>query len=99
MSNYVDMMKRASRNHPGLNWESRNVHSYGFSDVNQIALDNRYGKVGAPLSKRKNGSGPAGRNAPPGLFGTNNFTIEDLFTIKNVVIGALIASAVVYYYK
>ena len=29
------------------------------------------GKVGASIYKRKGGEGPAGRDAPPGLFGSS----------------------------
>ena len=68
MSNYVDMMKRQTRNHPGLEWEGENLQSQ-FVDINRVALDDKYGKVAAPLTKRQNGTGPAGRDAPAGLFG------------------------------
>jgi hypothetical protein len=61
--------KHTVRNRPDLMWRDSNINIYGFEDVNQMALDDRYGKVGAPLSKRRNGEGPAGRDAPPGLFG------------------------------
>ena len=70
MSNYVDMMKCTTRSHPGLVWESENVHT-AFTDINRVALDDRYGKVGASIYKRKGGEGPAGRDAPPGLFGSS----------------------------
>ena len=36
----------------------------GFDDINRLALDNKYEKTAAPLSKRRNGMGPAGRNDP-----------------------------------
>ena len=52
------MMKRQTRNHPSLVWEGENLHN-DFVDINRMALDDKYGKVGAPLSKRRNGSGPA----------------------------------------
>ena len=49
-------MKRQTRNHPSLVWEGENLHN-DFVDINRMALDDKYGKVGAPLSKRRNGSG------------------------------------------
>lgn len=61
--------KHTVRNRADLMWRDANINVYGFEDINQIALDDNYGKVGAPLSKRRNGEGPAGRDAPPGLFG------------------------------
>lgn len=97
------MMKRQTRNHPGLVWEGNNIHS-GFTDINRIALDDAYGKVGAPLSKRRNGSGPAGRNAPAGLFGNPSLTklestIKSQLTPPNIILGVTIAGAILYYYK
>ena len=66
-------------------WRDANINIYGFEDVNQMALDDRYGKVGAPLSKRRNGEGPAGRDAPPGLFGWNDTVI-----IKNPMLDTMV---------
>ena len=55
------------RYHPVIAWENQNLTNE-FVDINRMALDSRYGKIGAPLSKRRNGSGPTdGRT--PGLFG------------------------------
>jgi len=97
------MMKRQTRNHPGLVWEGNNVHSQ-FIDINRVALDDQYGKVGAPLSKRRNGTGPAGRDAPEGLFGNPSLTklentIKSQLTPPNIILGATIAGAILYYYK
>ena len=44
--------KHTVRDSPDLMWHDANINVYGFEDINQIALDNRYGKVAAPLSKR-----------------------------------------------
>jgi len=103
MSNHVDMMKRQTRNHPGLTWEAENVNSYGFTDINRIALDDNYGKVAAPLSKRRNGSGPAGRDARPGLFGLTESLapyeawIKSKLTPNNMILGTVVIGAVLYY--
>tara|TARA_B100001250_G_scaffold370798_1_gene355191 strand:+ start:422 stop:718 length:297 start_codon:yes stop_codon:yes gene_type:complete len=97
------MMKRQTRNHPGLVWEGENLHN-NFTDINRIALDDKYGKVAAPLTKRKNGSGPAGRNAPAGLFGNPSLTklentIKSHLTPPNIILGVAIAGAILHYYK
>tara|TARA_Y100001963_G_C6417589_1_gene281229 strand:+ start:54 stop:347 length:294 start_codon:yes stop_codon:yes gene_type:complete len=97
MSSHVDMMKRQTRNHPGLAWEDENLHNQ-FTDVNRVALDDRYGKVAAPLSKRSNGSGPAGRNAPAGLFGIED-KLKPYLTPTNIILGMTIAGAIWYYKK
>ena len=55
------------RYHPVIAWENQNLTNE-FVDINRMALDNRYGKIGAPLSKRRNGSGPTD-GSTPGLFG------------------------------
>ena len=103
MSNHIDMMKRRTRNHPSLVWEGENLHN-DFIDINRMALDDKYGKVAAPLSKRRNGSGPAGRDAPPGLFGNESLEslenkIKRQLTPPNIILGVTIASAILYYYK
>ena len=65
------MMKKP-RKHEGLAWEASTL-SNDFIDVNKMALDDRYGKVGAPLSKRRNGIGfTDGKTA--GLFGIGSDT-------------------------
>jgi len=97
------MMKRQTRNQPSLEWEADNLNN-NFIDINRIALDGKYGKVAAPLSKRRNGPGPAGRDAPAGLFGNSSLTkFENSFrkhaTPTNILLGLTIAGAVVYYYK
>lgn len=55
------------RFHPDLEWESK-VLTNEFIDINRMALDDRYGKNAAPLSKRRNGIGFTD-NKTPGLFG------------------------------
>lgn len=102
MSNHIDMMKRQTRNHPALVYEDENLHS-SFTDLNRLALEGNTGKVGAPLSKRRNGSGPTD-GSTPGLFGNVSLTnFENSFrkhaTPTNILLGLTIAGAVVYYYK
>ena len=77
--------KHTVRDRADLMWRDANINVYGFEDVNQMALDDRYGKVGAPLSKRRNGEGPAGRDAPPGLFGWNDIIIRQPAWVKPVL--------------
>ena len=55
------------RFHPDLEWEQRNLTNE-FIDINRLALDDRYGKNAAPLSKRRNGIGFT-TGKIPGLFG------------------------------
>jgi len=83
--------KHTVRDSPDLMWQDANINIYGFEDINQMALDNRYGKVAAPLSKRRNGEGPAGRDAPPGLFGVApNPELESKLLLKGLLlIGSL----------
>lgn len=75
------MMKRRTRNHVGLQWEDQNLNN-DFVDINRVALDDAYGKVGAPLSKRRNGNGPAGRDAQAGLFGVKRQD-DDFMTVTD----------------
>ena len=81
------MMKRP-RSHKGLHWEGTTL-SNEFIDVNRMALDDRYGKVGAPLSKRRNGVGfTDGKTI--GLFGlghvspVNKRGSQDVLTDKQL---------------
>ena len=62
--------RKQPRFHPGLEWEGRNL-SNDFVDINRMALDDRYGKNAAPLSKRRNGIGYRDGKTP-GLFGIGN---------------------------
>jgi len=55
------------RYHPGLAWEDNNLNN-DFIDINRMALDDDYGHIGAPLSKRRRGIGPTDGKTP-GLFG------------------------------
>jgi hypothetical protein len=77
--------KHTVRDRADLMWRDANINIFGFEDINQRALDDRYGKTGAPLSKRRNGEGPAGRDAPPGLFGWN-----DIVMIKNPMLDTVV---------
>ncbi len=59
--------RKQPRFHPDLEWESKNLTNE-FIDINRMALDDKYGKNAAPLSKRRNGIGFTD-NKTPGLFG------------------------------
>lgn len=88
--------KHIVRNSPDLMWNDANLNIFGFEDINQIALDDRYGKVAAPLSKRRNGVGPAGRDAPPGLFGSS-YSMGSM-SIPHFIGGAVLGYFVADYY-
>jgi len=55
------------RYHAGIAWEEKTLTNE-FIDITRMALDDRYGHNGAPLSKRRNGIGFTQGNTP-GLFG------------------------------
>lgn len=86
--------KHTVRDSPDLMWNDANLNIFGFEDINQIALDDRYGKIAAPLSKRRNGTGPAGRDAQPGLFGWNDIIIKQPSWVKPVA--AVVALSIGY---
>ena len=86
--------KHTVRDRADLMWRDANINVYGFEDVNQMALDDRYGKVGAPLSKRRNGEGPAGRDAPPGLFGWNSLRTINRLTVREAIVPVGIGLAI-----
>jgi len=77
------------RFHPDLEWEQRNL-SNEFIDINRMALDDRYGKNAAPLSKRRNGLGFT-NGKTPGLFGLGTIreSVQDPKTAY--IIGGLVA--------
>ena len=76
------------RYHPVIAWEANNLTN-DFIDINRVALDDRYGKVGASLYKRRNGSGPTDGKTN-GLFGSQLGTIFSYGSEKNAYrIGAL----------
>ena len=62
-----NLAAKRPRYHPVIAWEQQNLTN-DFIDINRVALDDRYGKVGASLNKRRNGSGPTDGKTP-GLFG------------------------------
>lgn len=55
-----------------------------------MALDDRYGKVGASLYKRRTGSGPTD-GSTPGLFGVVDYKSE-----RSAFIGGMITAAGAY---
>ena len=68
------LKKKAPRHHAGGQWEGKRLAN-DFSDITRMALDDKYGrwkdsgKVGAPLSKRRNGRYVSPEDYPAGLFG------------------------------
>ena len=81
--------KKMPRHHEGLVWEAENLHN-DFTDLTRMALDDKYGKVGAPLSKRRNGLGPTDGKTP-GLFGISGTSSSDAGKIAGLVaFGAII---------
>ena len=83
--------KKMPRHHEGLAWEERNLANE-FTDINRMALDDRYGKVGAPLSKRRNGLGPTDGKTP-GLFGIGGTSSSD----SGKIIGFASIGAIIYF--
>ena len=63
-----NLASKRPRYHPVIAWENQNLTN-DFVDISKMALDDRYGKVGASLYKRRNGVGPTD-GSTPGLFGT-----------------------------
>ena len=74
--------QKQPRFHPDLEWESKTLTNE-FIDINRMALDDRYGKNAAPLSKRRNGIGFTD-GTTPGLFGFGGI-IEDANSILTTV--------------
>lgn len=62
-----DLGAKRPRYHPVVAWENQNLTN-DFVDISRVALDDRYGKNGASLYKRRNGLGPT-KGENPGLFG------------------------------
>lgn len=84
--------KKMPRHHEGLAWEAENLHN-DFTDITRLALDDDFGgKVGAPLSKRRNGVGPTdGRT--PGLFGIQGSNSSSRGNLTKIVA----VSAIIYF--
>lgn len=81
--------KKMPRHHEGLAWEAENLHN-DFTDITRMALDDKYGKVGAPLSKRRNGLGPTDGKTP-GLFGITGTSSSDVGKLTGLMaFGAVI---------
>ena len=59
--------RKQPRHHEGLNWESQ-VLTNEFVDITRMALDDKYAKQAAPLSKRRDGIGFTSGNES-GIFG------------------------------
>ena len=83
--------KKMPRHHEGLAWEAENLHN-DFTDITRMALDDRYGKVGAPLSKRRNGIGPTDGKTP-GLFGIQGSNSSATGNLTKIIA----VSAIIYF--
>jgi hypothetical protein len=87
-----NLAAKRPRYHPVIAWENQNLTN-DFVDINRVALDDRYGKVGAPLSKRRNGSGPTDGKTP-GLFGIGFPGRDYESNFSAFATGAITASAI-----
>jgi hypothetical protein len=77
------------RYHPVIAWEQQNLTN-DFVDISRVALDNRYGKVGGSLYKRRNGSGPTDGKTQ-GLFG-----LVDYDSQTNAFFGGAATAVAIY---
>ena len=84
-----DLGSKRPRYHPVIAWEANNLTN-DFVDISRMALDDRYGKVGASLYKRRTGSGPTD-GSTPGLFGVVDYKSE-----RSAFIGGMITAAGAY---
>ena len=84
-----DLGSKRPRYHPVIAWEAQNLTN-DFVDISRVALDDRYGKVGASLYKRRTGSGPTD-GSTPGLFGVVDYKSE-----RSAFIGGMITAAGAY---
>lgn len=81
------------RYHPVIAWEANNLNN-DFIDINRMALDDNYGHIGAPLSKRRRGIGPTDGKTP-GLFGLGSGAV-DYKSKTSAFNGGVIAAGVTY---
>jgi len=93
-----NLAAKRPRYHPGLAWEANNLTNE-FIDINRLSLDDDYGHVGAPLSKRRRGIGPTDGKTP-GLFGIGGVIDYKTKTtaFNSGVIAALGAYGLIDYY-
>ena len=84
-----DLGAKRPRYHPVIAWENQNLTN-DFVDINRVALDDRYGKNGASLYKRRNGQGPT-KGETPGLFGMIDYESKN-----SAFNSGLITAAAVY---
>jgi hypothetical protein len=84
-----DLESKRPRYHPVIAWEANNLQN-DFIDINRMALDDRYGHNGAPLSKRRNGSGPTD-GSTPGLFGMVDYQSQ-----RGAYFGGMVAATSAY---
>jgi hypothetical protein len=93
-----NLAAKQPRYHPGIAWEANNLTNE-FIDISRISLDDDYGHVGAPLSKRRRGIGPT-NGKTPGLFGLSGvINYESKTTAFNSgIVVALGAYGLIDYY-
>jgi len=84
-----DLGSKRPRYHPVIAWEANNLQN-DFIDISRMALDDRYGKVGASIYKRRNGSGPTD-GSEPGLFGMVNYQSQ-----RGAYFGGMVAATSAY---
>lgn len=84
-----DLGSKRPRYHPVIAWEAQNLHN-DFIDITRMALDPKYGHNGAPLSKRRNGTGPTD-GSTPGLFGAINYKND-----RQAFIGGMVTATGAY---
>lgn len=84
-----DLGSKRPRYHPVIAWEANNLTNE-FVDINRMALDDRYGKVGASIYKRRNGSGPTD-GTEPGLFGMVNYQSQ-----RSAYFGGMVTATAAY---
>ena len=92
------LKSKKPRYHPGLAWERNNLTNE-FIEISRMALDDDYGHVGAPLSKRRRGIGPTDGKTP-GLFGLSGLIDYESKTtaFNSGIIVALGAYGLIDYY-
>ena len=84
-----DLGSKRPRYHPVIAWEAQNLHN-DFIDITRMALDPKYGHNGAPLSKRRNGTGPTD-GSTPGLFGVIDYKSE-----RSAFLGGMVTATGAY---
>jgi len=90
-----NLASKRPRYHPVIAWEQQNLTN-DFVDISRVALDNRYGKVGGSLYKRRNGSGPTDGKTQ-GLFGFVDYPSQTHAMAAGMLTTALLYATVDWY--